>query len=94
MIPIRPEGGNLAQLPLPLEFENDDVICCFRAKYPKMFARAFGARIKYPLIKSKAPKNCENFRSCLRHFCQSTRFCPPLEKFLRAPMMIPLAGAN
>ena len=23
---------------LPLEFENDDVICSFRAKYPKIFA--------------------------------------------------------
>ena len=32
----------------PLEFENDDVICCFRAKYPKIFARAFGARNIYP----------------------------------------------
>ena len=32
----------------PLEFENDDVICCSRGKYPKIFALAFGARIKYP----------------------------------------------
>ena len=32
----RPEGGgNLGQLPSP-EFENDDVICSFRAKYPKI----------------------------------------------------------
>ena len=29
------------------EFKNDD-ICCFRAKYPKIFARALGARIKHP----------------------------------------------
>ena len=29
-----------------LEFKNYDVICCFRAKYPKLFACAFGARIK------------------------------------------------
>ena len=34
--------------PLPLDLENDDVICCFRAKYPKIFARAFDARTKYP----------------------------------------------
>ena len=48
----RPEGGNLAQViwgscPPPLEFEND-VICCFRAKYRKILARALGARTKYP----------------------------------------------
>ena len=41
-------GGNLGQLPPPLEFENDDVIRCSRGKYPKIFARALGARIKYP----------------------------------------------
>ena len=28
--------------------ENDDVIFCFRAKYPKLFAHALGARTKYP----------------------------------------------
>ena len=33
-----------AVAPPPLEFENDDVICCFRAKYRTIFARAFGAR--------------------------------------------------
>ena len=44
----RPEGGgNLGQFPPPLEFENDDVICCFRGNYPKIFARTFGTRIKY-----------------------------------------------
>ena len=42
----RPEGGaTWGSCPAPLEFENDDVICCFRAKYPKIFARALGARI-------------------------------------------------
>ena len=35
----RPEGGgNLGQLPPPLEFENDDVICCSRGNYPKMLS--------------------------------------------------------
>ena len=29
------------------EFENDDVICSSPVKYPKFFARAFNARIKY-----------------------------------------------
>ena len=41
-------GGNLGQLPSPLEFVNEDVICSFRANYPKIFPRAIGARIKYP----------------------------------------------
>ena len=40
-------GGNLGQLPLPLEFENDCHMLLPR-KIPKKFARAFGARIKYP----------------------------------------------
>ena len=30
----------------PLEFENDDVSCS-PVKYSKLFARAYGARIKY-----------------------------------------------
>ena len=30
----------------PLELENDDVMLS-RAKHPKIFARTFGARIKY-----------------------------------------------
>ena len=29
----------------PLEFENDDVICCSPVKCPKFFARAFGYNI-------------------------------------------------
>ena len=40
----RPEGGGQPGAVAPtLEFENYDVICCFRAKYPKIFVRAFGA---------------------------------------------------
>ena len=31
----------------PLEFENDDVICCSPVKYPKVFVRAFGARMRH-----------------------------------------------
>ena len=34
---------------LPPEFENDDVMCCFPAKYPTIFALAFGARITLTL---------------------------------------------
>ena len=41
----RQQGGG--EFPPPLEFENDDVICCSHAKYPKFFARALGARIKH-----------------------------------------------
>ena len=44
----RPEGGGATLGSSPLEFENDDVICCFRAKYPKIFARAVDARIDHP----------------------------------------------
>ena len=29
-----------------LEFEINDVICCFPVKYPKLFARTFGACIQ------------------------------------------------
>ena len=29
----------------PLEFENDDIICCFQAKCPKIFARASDAKV-------------------------------------------------
>ena len=39
----------------------------------------------------KRRKSCDNFRSARQkgcHFRQSTRFCPPLAKFLRAPMRI------
>ena len=32
----------------PLKFVSDDVICCCNAKYPKIFARPLGDRIKYP----------------------------------------------
>ena len=78
---------------VPLEFENDDVICCFHAKYPKIFDRAFGARIKFPSIKSKTakkmaiifvrafgvPKN--------RSFVSVHAVLPLLEKFLWAPMI-------
>ena len=75
----------------PLELENDDVICCVREKYPKSFARAFSARIKYLKLSLKRRKNREHFRSFgatkIGHFCQCRRFCPPpLENFLRAPM--------
>ena len=34
----RPERGQPGAVASPLEFENDDVICSFRAKYPKIFA--------------------------------------------------------
>ena len=71
----RPEGGaTWVSLP-PLEFENDDVICCSHGKYPKIFARAFGARIKYPYIESKTPKKSRKFsfapsaRRKIGHFC-------------------------
>ena len=37
------QGGRMP----PLEFENDDVICCSPVKYPKFFARDFGARMKH-----------------------------------------------
>ena len=88
------EGQPGAVAPPPLEFENDDVICCVRAKYPKGFARAFGTRIKHPEIKSKSPKKSRQVsfaplaRRKIGHFFQSARVCPPLEKFLRAPMII------
>ena len=91
----RPEGGGQPGAVAPLlEFENDDVICCSHGKYPKIFARAFGARIKYPYIESKTPKKSRKFsfapsaRQKVGHFCQSMRFCPPSEKFLRAPMHV------
>ena len=44
----RPEGGGATggSLPLPLIFENDDIIGCVRAKYRKIFACAIGAHIK------------------------------------------------
>ena len=32
----------------PLEFENDDVICCLQGKFPKICARASIARINCP----------------------------------------------
>ena len=42
----RPDGGEQSGAVAPtLEFENDDVIRCVGAKYPKMFGRAFGARM-------------------------------------------------
>ena len=36
----------ICSLPLPLIFENDDIIGCVRAKYRKIFACAIGAHIK------------------------------------------------
>ena len=42
----RPEWGKSGAVTL-LGFENDYVMCCFRAKYPKIFADAFGAHMKY-----------------------------------------------
>ena len=36
--------GQPGAVVLPLELENDDVRCFFRAKCPKRFARAVGAR--------------------------------------------------
>ena len=55
-------GGCNGKSALPLlKFENFDVICCFHKKYPKMFDRAFGARIthlaKTCLIRRKILKN-------------------------------------
>ena len=43
-------GGQRGHLPKPMEFEKDDVICCPPVKYPKIFARAFGARNKNPYM--------------------------------------------
>ena len=41
----RPERGQPGAVASPLEFENDDVICSFRAKYPKLFAPWASAEI-------------------------------------------------
>ena len=45
----------------PLEFENDDVICCSPVRNPKFFARALGARIKTHLNLVENVKNHEIF---------------------------------
>ena len=38
------------RIPPPMEFEKDDAISCPPAKYPNIFARAFGARDKNPYM--------------------------------------------
>ena len=55
----------------PLEFENDDAICCSPVKYLKFFARAFGARNNYTKTKFKMSKN---------HLKFLFFFCPQCEK--------------
>ena len=47
LLPSAPGEGAIWGSPPPLEFENNDVICCFRANNHQIFAHAFGARIKY-----------------------------------------------
>ena len=55
-------GGKGGHLSPSLEFEKNDVMCCCPTKYPKFFARAYGARLKYPIFQSKtAQKNAKIF---------------------------------
>ena len=84
--------------PAGLQFENDNVTYCSPTEHPKIFALAiyplkfdlkqrkkknakyFGLRLgrtQNGHFFSGAPKNCQLFRCWW--------FCPPLEKFLRAP---------
>ena len=91
----RPEGGGQpGAVAPPLEFENDDVICCSRGKYLKIFARSPTALasniLKFSLKRRKNRKFFVRAFGASKNgsFFQSARFCPPLEKFLRAPMHI------
>ena len=93
------KGGG--HLPPPGIWKND-VICCRPTKYPKFFARAFGARYIFSIFQSKTAQKTEQFsfapsaRRKWSFFCTARRkrvnffkcrwFCPPLEIFLRAPM--------
>ena len=83
-----PTGSNMWQLPIPLEFENDDVICCFRANTLKFsIGRSTLAlnTLKFSLKRRKNAKSsfAISARGTISISRQSTRF-PPLEKFLRS----------
>ena len=95
-------GGAKRGALAPLEVEKKDVICCRPTKYSTAFALdtlyfslkrrkithkfsfAPSARRKMVEFLCGAPKTCRLLK------CRW--FCPPLEKFLRAPMMTTLFG--
>ena len=69
-IGARRRGNLLPEVVAHPGFENDDVICCIRAKYPKFFPRAFGARIVVVVVdsditvNSSSPYTCHDIAAC------------------------------
>ena len=49
-------AGRGVLAPHPWNLKKNDVICCCPTKYPKIVARALGARHKYPIFQSKTSK--------------------------------------
>ena len=69
---------------LPLEFENDDVICSSPAKYPNFFAGAFGAS-----------NNCAKISLKRRKITEIVTFCPQRAKNLQCvPTLFALNAFN
>ena len=60
MIPILPEGGNLAQLPPPWNLKKVTSCAAVLQNTPK-FSLAPGARHRYHIFQSKKPRKTQNF---------------------------------
>ena len=98
----RPQGGQGGHLPPPLEFEKMTSYAAVLQNTLKFSLAPSALAIDTLYFSLKRAKKCKNFRLRLRRaekcsiFCTARRkgvnffkcrwFCPPLEKFLRAPM--------
>ena len=72
----REGGGKEGTCPFPWNLKKNEVICCRPTKYPKFFARAFGARHIYPIFQSKMAQKFSFTLSALRKtviFCMARR---------------------
>ena len=79
----RPQGGGArgTLTPLPLKVEKYGVICCRPTKYPKIFARALGARNSYPGLKHRKKRN--NVRLRLRRAEKWSILCTARQKRIK-----------